>query len=148
MAFCRLWFDVERRYKTMKDVLVRNFIQLWFDVERRYKTIEDACAKYSEQLWFDVERRYKTITQRRVSTPCMESTNKPLPPPRVNSAWRERKKGAYQIGLTLYAMTCRKELRYAFAVGRGRDSYAPSGIRFNQVSKDTPANPSVFIKGL
>ena len=54
---------------------------------------------------------------------------------------------AYLIGLTLYAMICRKELRYAFAVGRGRDSYAPSGIRFNPASKDTPANPSLFING-
>ena len=81
-----------------------------------------------------------------MSTPCMEFTNKPLPPQRANGAWRERKKGAYLIGLTLYAMICRKELRYAFAVGRGRDSYAPSGIRFNPASKDTPANPSHIIQ--
>ena len=43
-----LWFDVERRYKTIMGDSVGIFSQLWFDVERRYKTIEDACAKYSE----------------------------------------------------------------------------------------------------
>ena len=145
-AINKLWFDVERRYKTIISHSNMHLFLLWFDVERRYKTIEDACAKYSEQLWFDVERRYKTITQRRVSTPCMEFTNIPLPPTRRRCVEGEEER-AYLIGLTLYAMICRKELRYAFAVGRGRDSYAPSGIRFNPASKDTPANPSLFING-
>ena len=34
-----LWFDVERRYKTIYPIIALVFIQLWFDVERRYKTI-------------------------------------------------------------------------------------------------------------
>ena len=38
--------------------------QLWFDVERRYKTMECGLTLYKVQLWFDVERRYKTIQQR------------------------------------------------------------------------------------
>ena len=34
---------------------------LWFDVERRYKTICCDGSHGTEGLWFDVERRYKTI---------------------------------------------------------------------------------------
>ena len=34
---------------------------LWFDVERRYKTIISQAAEGASKLWFDVERRYKTI---------------------------------------------------------------------------------------
>ena len=34
---------------------------LWFDVERRYKTISKQIKMLYGQLWFDVERRYKTI---------------------------------------------------------------------------------------
>ena len=35
--------------------------KLWFDVERQYKTIPDERYQHREQLWFDVERQYKTI---------------------------------------------------------------------------------------
>ena len=34
-----LWFDVERRYKTIGARLYYDYPRLWFDVERRYKTI-------------------------------------------------------------------------------------------------------------
>ena len=34
---------------------------LWFDVERRYKTILGRFIGARFVLWFDVERRYKTI---------------------------------------------------------------------------------------
>ena len=34
---------------------------LWFDVERRYKTIAGLTTALRPLLWFDVERRYKTI---------------------------------------------------------------------------------------
>ena len=34
---------------------------MWFDVERRYKTIQTEFDKQMTWLWFDVERRYKTI---------------------------------------------------------------------------------------
>ena len=34
-----LWFDVERRYKTMQVIGFQTMNLLWFDVERRYKTI-------------------------------------------------------------------------------------------------------------
>ena len=36
---------------------------LWFDVERRYKTMPDTSIVFIAWLWFDVERRYKTIYQ-------------------------------------------------------------------------------------
>ena len=36
-------------------------IRLWFDVERRYKTIIESEGWIAIGLWFDVERRYKTI---------------------------------------------------------------------------------------
>ena len=35
--------------------------RLWFDVERRYKTVAEANAAAQAALWFDVERRYKTM---------------------------------------------------------------------------------------
>ena len=34
---------------------------LWFDVERRYKTMVQGTHPRSAALWFDVERRYKTM---------------------------------------------------------------------------------------
>ena len=36
-------------------------LQLWFDVEKRYKTIAALGKEGRSQLWFDVEKRYKTI---------------------------------------------------------------------------------------
>ena len=39
--------------------------QLWFDVERRYKTIFYRYVASTRELWFDVERRYKTIFAKR-----------------------------------------------------------------------------------
>ena len=39
----------------------RKWSVLWFDVERRYKTIMEREYKEAFRLWFDVERRYKTI---------------------------------------------------------------------------------------
>ena len=35
--------------------------QLWFDVEKRYKTINYRNVSGMAQLWFDVEKRFKTI---------------------------------------------------------------------------------------
>ena len=35
--------------------------ELWFDVERRYKTIIFGGGSPVNGLWFDVERRYKTM---------------------------------------------------------------------------------------
>ena len=37
------------------------YVGLWFDVERRYKTMAASGQCASFQLWFDVERRYKTM---------------------------------------------------------------------------------------
>ena len=34
---------------------------LWFDVEKRYKTIAAWEIPFIRELWFDVEKRYKTI---------------------------------------------------------------------------------------
>ena len=34
---------------------------LWFDVEKRYKTIQSVDSSSALLLWFDVEKRYKTI---------------------------------------------------------------------------------------
>ena len=34
---------------------------LWFDVEKRYKTIGSRTTRIMFVLWFDVEKRYKTI---------------------------------------------------------------------------------------
>ena len=36
---------------------------LWFDVEKRYKTISSTVGKLNDMLWFDVEKRYKTIVR-------------------------------------------------------------------------------------
>ena len=60
---CRrqLWFDVEKRYKTMPHLQLVLEWMLWFDVEKRYKTIDKATGKIYCKLWFDVEKRYKTI---------------------------------------------------------------------------------------
>ena len=38
--YSKLWFDVERRYKTILTVYCNQIVGLWFDVERRYKTIK------------------------------------------------------------------------------------------------------------
>ena len=57
-----LWFDVERRYKTMNTRPTMQRHRLWFDVERRYKTIIYLRISANGELWFDVERRYKTIS--------------------------------------------------------------------------------------
>ena len=38
---------------------------LWFDVEKRYKTIRHRHRGHQAGLWFDVEKRYKTIVQSR-----------------------------------------------------------------------------------
>ena len=58
-----LWFDVERRYKTIYTEKKEMSRWLWFDVERRYKTIVEIVRYSGQELWFDVERRYKTIGQ-------------------------------------------------------------------------------------
>ena len=42
----RLWFDVERRYKTMYNGDHKFMLGLWFDVERRYKTIKSTKQMY------------------------------------------------------------------------------------------------------
>ncbi len=34
---------------------------LWFDVEKRYKTIHSSVNVVLQKLWFDVEKRYKTM---------------------------------------------------------------------------------------
>ena len=60
-VIAKLWFDVERRYKTILRQLNETLPWLWFDVERRYKTIGTLSCFGREQLWFDVERRYKTM---------------------------------------------------------------------------------------
>ena len=39
-----LWFDVEKRYKAMWDLLTKKRIQLWFDVEKRYKAISNGVS--------------------------------------------------------------------------------------------------------
>ena len=41
----------------------RRRAKLWFDVERRYKTITSTGRELTPVLWFDVERRYKTIME-------------------------------------------------------------------------------------
>ena len=56
-----MWFDVERRYKTILPLHDYITQELWFDVERRYKTITPRVIMTDVLLWFDVERRYKTI---------------------------------------------------------------------------------------
>ena len=59
--YVELWFDVERRYKTIFLFMGKVAPPLWFDVERRYKTICSFLSMLFITLWFDVERRYKTI---------------------------------------------------------------------------------------
>jgi len=56
-----LWFDVEERYKTIRDHRRRATARLWFDVEERYKTISFIGLCAYVMLWFDVEERYKTM---------------------------------------------------------------------------------------
>ena len=34
---------------------------MWFDVEKRYKTIYSVVDVVGDLLWFDVEKRYKTM---------------------------------------------------------------------------------------
>ena len=34
---------------------------LWFDVEKKYKTIWAPCSPLHSRLWFDVEKKYKTM---------------------------------------------------------------------------------------
>ena len=41
---------------------------LWFDVEERYKTMKQAEYNDEAELWFDVEERYKTISRGFVAT--------------------------------------------------------------------------------
>ena len=42
----KLWFDVERRYKTITRRQRYNRLWLWFDVERRYKTIKSQIYNF------------------------------------------------------------------------------------------------------
>ena len=63
-ASFKLWFDVEKRYKTIVGSNFRASYQLWFDVEKRYKTINGSNSNKGNELWFDVEKRYKTIVRR------------------------------------------------------------------------------------
>ena len=56
-----MWFDVEKRYKTIYEAATLGEAALWFDVEKRYKTIYQLISGKSQGLWFDVEKRYKTI---------------------------------------------------------------------------------------
>ena len=58
----RLWFDVEKRYKTTADEQKKQGKALWFDVEKRYKTTLAVSPTAVVQLWFDVEKRYKTTS--------------------------------------------------------------------------------------
>ena len=57
----KLWFDVEKRYKTINGGYWRTVDELWFDVEKRYKTMFGFNVDNINKLWFDVEKRYKTI---------------------------------------------------------------------------------------
>ena len=34
---------------------------LWFDVEKKYKTIGSVNMHHHSLLWFDVEKKYKTM---------------------------------------------------------------------------------------
>jgi len=45
---------------------------LWFDVEKKYKTINQEYTQVFTALWFDVEKKYKTIIgkMRYSSTGC------------------------------------------------------------------------------
>ena len=44
----------------MAGVLAHHDTALWFDVEKRYKTIGVSMWTSLKTLWFDVEKRYKT----------------------------------------------------------------------------------------
>ena len=57
----KLWFDVERQYKTISWFSDTKNEWLWFDVERQYKTIDSDMCMALSKLWFDVERQYKTM---------------------------------------------------------------------------------------
>ena len=59
----KLWFDVEKRYKTICRRGQGVLRPLWFDVEKRYKTITRRRKRGDAELWFDVEKRYKTIDE-------------------------------------------------------------------------------------
>ena len=37
-------------------------MKLWFDVERGYKTTAGNKSRAADELWFDVERGYKTTS--------------------------------------------------------------------------------------
>ncbi len=39
----------------------QNGIELWFDVEKKYKTIISKIWNTNRKLWFDVEKKYKTM---------------------------------------------------------------------------------------
>ena len=39
-------------------------MRLWFDVERQYKTIYTTFIVVLSRLWFDVERQYKTMAEK------------------------------------------------------------------------------------
>ena len=45
----------------MRTSASKTSLQLWFDVEKKYKTIEALRTEYEKGLWFDVEKKYKTI---------------------------------------------------------------------------------------
>ena len=36
-------------------------MRLWFDVEKRHKTIQSGNGETAGLLWFDVEKRHKTM---------------------------------------------------------------------------------------
>ena len=61
IVFRELWFDVEKRHKTIAASGVWRFPQLWFDVEKRHKTMRKALFCVLTALWFDVEKRHKTM---------------------------------------------------------------------------------------
>ncbi len=56
-----LWFDVEKKYKTIRLKKAYFDGSLWFDVEKKYKTISSTNFFTLQRLWFDVEKKYKTI---------------------------------------------------------------------------------------
>ena len=56
----KLWFDVEKKYKTITQGCRKRVPRLWFDVEKKYKTISFALKVWRLELWFDVEKKYKT----------------------------------------------------------------------------------------
>ena len=56
-----LWFDVEKKYKTIAYLKLTSWRRLWFDVEKEYKTIPRNGMCETTSLWFDVEKKYKTI---------------------------------------------------------------------------------------